>query len=365
MLVVRNKRGWEIEVEKEWSDKDFTSDHDAIYTAAYVGDDLIPGTVKKMKYPTTSLRYFFDDLDSIKKDSTFSDYSIKEVIVTNPVMASTDEDEVDVVSYDSLTLVNPDDFIQINSKLKEKTTSEPFWYNVNYEQGEPVGGDIVAGGYTREDTIENTRGGGIVISLYKWGSQGSSTKTPLPEGEFTLTENGVEVGTFTSNKRGRITILYEFKYNIPYVLTEIKTPEGYIGLPYPVTFHVNDSNEIIWNDAEEGDWVYCYKSQHTSPDNKEIVAYVDTFNKPVEFKVLKIDKDNQTWGLPGAHFALYKSVNSGLGGEVKDYNPMPGYTDLVSDASGVIPKVDNTLKPGKYYLNETHQPVMSVIPVRI
>lgn len=59
--------------------------------------------------------------------------------------------------------------------------------------------------------------------------------------------------------------------------------------------------------------------------------------------------------LSGAHFALYRSV-SGIDGAVKDLKPIPGYADLVSDSNGIIPRIDKTLEPGKYYLTETIPP---------
>ena len=59
--------------------------------------------------------------------------------------------------------------------------------------------------------------------------------------------------------------------------------------------------------------------------------------------------------LSGAHFALYRSV-AGIDGEVKDLYPIPGCEDLVSGSDGVIPKIDNTLAPGKYYLTEISPP---------
>lgn len=59
--------------------------------------------------------------------------------------------------------------------------------------------------------------------------------------------------------------------------------------------------------------------------------------------------------LSGAHFALYRSVE-GIGGAVKDLYPIAGYEDLVSGSDGVIPGIDNTLAPGKYYLTEVTPP---------
>ena len=347
-LVVRNKRGWEIEVTKDWSDKDFSTDHEAIYTAAFVGENMIADSVRCIKYPTTSLRYFFDRLEV---GSTFDQYSIREVKVENPVIDA--DDETVVTSYTGATPITDGDFTQISTTAKGSDVSKPYWYSVTYDQGEPTG--VIEDGNVRKDTINNTRGGGIVISLYEWGSQQLTQKVALPNGVFTLAKkDGEEIGTFTSDKRGRVTILYDFERDTEYVITETKTPDRYIGLPYPVYFKVTSDNEIIWTDDEK-DWVICHTADIQSADEKEIVAYVDIYNKPVELKVIKQDKDSKR-GLPGAHFALYRSVASGIGGEIKDYNPIPGYEDLVSGIGGVLEKVDSTLEPGKYYLTETEAP---------
>ena len=59
--------------------------------------------------------------------------------------------------------------------------------------------------------------------------------------------------------------------------------------------------------------------------------------------------------IAGAEFALYRSYK-GVGGEVKDSAPLAGYENLVSDEHGIIPKIDNTLAPGTYYLTETNPP---------
>ena len=59
-MLVKNKRGWSIVVNKEWSDKDFTSSHDPVFIAVYCGGTLVPQTVSCIAHPSTSKRYFFD-----------------------------------------------------------------------------------------------------------------------------------------------------------------------------------------------------------------------------------------------------------------------------------------------------------------
>ena len=53
------------------------------------------------------------------------------------------------------------------------------------------------------------------------------------------------------------------------------------------------------------------------------------------------------------HFALYRQVKNTEGQYVKDYKPMSGYEDLVTDENGLIPKIDLSLNHGTYYLTET------------
>ena len=40
-----------------------------------------------------------------------------------------------------------------------------------------------------------------------------------------------------------------------------------------------------------------------------------------------------------------------------DYDPVPGYEDLVSEADGLIPQLNNQLAPGTYELRETQAPL--------
>ena len=85
-----------------------------------------------------------------------------------------------------------------------------------------------------------------------------------------------------------------------------------------------------------------------------ILSLILIYNKPFSLTALKIDSVTDEL-LSDAHFALYRSV-AGIDGAVKDLDPMPGYADLVTDQNGVIPKIDKTLAPGKYYLTEISPP---------
>ena len=186
---------------------------------------------------------------------------------------------------------------------------------------------------------------GVVLTLYDM-----YTREPLADGKFTLTQGDTTLGTFISDSQGRITILYDFDRNTDYTLTETEPPGGYIGLPNPAVFSIGDDGTVTIS-GNEPQWEEGRKSEIPGDS---IVAYIDVFNKPYTLQAIKVDSVTGE-ALEGAHFALYRSVG-GIDGAVKDLYPITGYEDLVSDANGVIPKIDNTLAPGKYYLTETSPP---------
>ena len=353
VLKVKNKRGWGLQVNKIWSDKDFTSNHDDVYFAVYKVNPstgvatLVDGTVKKMAHPDTSIRYFFDDID---EGYTFNDYEIREVELTDPVANS----EGVVTFYSTIKPVEDGGFTQIGSVPNSTNTREVKPYKVTYEQGNSTNlvTNNTSAGAVRNDTVLNTRGGGIEITLYKWEST-----EKLAGGKFELKEqaSGRIVGTFTTDSRGRVTVLYDedgaFNRGVVYELTEIESPSGYIGLPNSVIFWVTNTN-VVEMQGNGGGWDWLRPTAHNDSD---LIAYIDLYNKPYTFESYKCDKSSNEH-LEGAHFALYEGKTSAQGDIIKDYYPMAGYEDLVTDAQGLIPGIDNTLIPGKYYLTETAAP---------
>lgn len=360
-MEIINQRGWEIEVNKDWTDNEYMTHYDPIYTAVYVEGDsptdlqLVEGTIRRMSYPNTHFRYFFNPLMTGK---TFDQYHICEVKLTNPAV----NDETNVVtSYDSIEIIHDGEFNNINATAKGSDAASPHSYAVTYDQGTPK--DSASGyaedvnGNVRSDTITNTRSGGVVISIYDMKDQ----TTPLTGGQFILQKHNIatdtyeDVGTYEADSRGRITILYDFdvyESGYDYKLTEKVSPNGYIGLPNPLTFsiHGNDTVDIAGNETE---WQKVTMSDKTSGD--KLIAYIDIFNKPYVLQVYKYD-GNSNGELENAEFELYKGVNGGLGGIVKDRNPIPGYESLVTQEHGLIPSIDNNLSAGRYYLNEKTPP---------
>lgn len=328
-MLIKNKRGWGMEANKIWSDTVCAASHDPIYTAVYAGEELVTGTVKRISHPNTSVRYYFD---SLKEGTVFSDYSIREVTVENPVLS----DGETVASYDSITKLNNGERTSIGI-VSKKGISDTFSYTVEYS--EEVRDNV------KIDTITNVREGGIVITLYDM-----NTRQPLSNGVFVLKQGDTELGTFTSDSDGRILIMYDFLHDTDYTLTETYPPAGYIGLPNPTVFSV-DSNAIVHLSGNEDQW----QSWHGPTNvNNQITAYIDLFNKPYTLKVIKEDGLTHE-PLGNAHFALYRGIQ-GIGGYVKDIRPVSGYDNLITDSNGMVSFPDKILLPGRYYLTEIAPP---------
>lgn len=339
-MVVNNKRGWSIEVNKEWSDKDFTSSHDPVFIAVYCNNALVPDTVSYIAHPSVSKRYFFD---SLIPGAAFEDYLIYEVELDDPVV-----ENGELVSYSGIhKRIEDGGQTIINSVPNNSSTSVPHSYAVTYHYGTPSsqaeGTGVIQN--VRTDTITNTRADGVVLTLYDM-----NTNEPLAGGTFTLTQGDNTIGTYTSDSQGRITVLYDFERNTDYTLTETEPPGGYIGLPNPAVFSIG-SDDSVTISGNEPQW---QKGRKSDTPGDSIVAYIDVYNKPYTLVAIKVDSVTDE-PLNGAHFALYRSV-AGIDGEVKDLYPIPGCEDLVSGSDGVIPKIDNTLAPGKYYLTEIIPP---------
>ncbi|MBQ8927180.1 MAG: hypothetical protein IJ055_02755 [Oscillospiraceae bacterium] len=126
----------------------------------------------------------------------------------------------------------------------------------------------------------------------------------------------------------------------------ITDPEG--NIVYQIEYET-----VPESDLEPTDGKYWAEYNLTSGI---MVATIDVYNKPFTLQVVKADSENTDQGLGGAHFELYKSVMSSIAGQIKDFRPLTGYEDLITDANGVIPGIDQTLLPRTYYLTETQAP---------
>ncbi len=357
-LTVVNQRGWGLTVEKEWTDKFFTSYHEPIYVAVYADQDatqLIPGTIRRIEHPAKSVYYYFDSLIA---GTTFDQYTVREVQLSaaNPTVG--DDGTVDDSTAGTVTPVTDGVAVPIKAKDRSGADVDPDpLYLVTYEPGTATG----VTGNVRTDEITNQRGGGIIFRLYEWNGE-----TPLPEAVFTLKKGDETVGdeTYISNRRGLVTVLYDFEHDVEYTLTEVAAPTGYQGLGEPLKFKIYKDEEQkeqiqVWTESDTWETWHDENTIDQSATGGDLIAYVNLKNRRYTLKAVKYDPaENDVFTpLSGATFALYKQFIGSNGQPVKDYAPLTGYSSLVSDDEGVVNLINEQLPPRTYYLTETKAPV--------
>lgn len=376
-MKVINKQGYGLTVNKKWSDIELTTGHEDVYVAVYVDGTLLANSVRKIESPATSTYYFWPTLEPESDGTPRSDltgYVVKEVTIsdgaptfdengklTNGVEPVFDENG-NITNDVTVTALDSGSEIALTATRTAKATPEgenpdaQYTYVVSYEEGDMDGS-------SREDTVKNTRKGGIAIRLFKWNSN-----NPLKEGTFTLKDaSGKTIGNYTSDSEGIVEMLYSFERNQIYTLEQTSAPAGYVGLQKKLCFRVNDDDTIslfyddgeVWGteDAKDIKWA------DTKPGANGITAYVDVYNKPFNFIIAKVDKDDETNFLDGAHFALHKRVYTSISGYVKGKDPIDGFEDMVTENGHVDVCGGNSgrvLKPSKngssYFLEETVAP---------
>lgn len=367
-MEVHNKKGYGLAVKKQWSDLSLTTAHDAVYTAVYIREGgelrLLDGSVKRIQSPSTSADYFWTTLEPYSNGAprtSLDDYVVREVTISND--NPTVSENGTVTNYGTLTPLNNGDSINLVATRTAAVTpageaaDKAYDYIVSYGEG-------IENGTTRTDTITNNREGGLAIRLFKW-----DTDIPLSGGRFTLTDSsGNTVGTYTSDSGGTVTMMYEFERNEIYTLNQTAAPKGYVGLQKKLCFRVNNDDTVSlfyedgteWGTKDSKD----LKWANDKPGSRGLIAYVDVYNKPFNFKVAKMDSDDQSLSLNNAHFALYKQTNTTIGGLEKNRDPMMGFEDMVTENGEVYICGGNSgrsINPGAngsvYFLTETQAPL--------
>ena len=345
ILDIYNEQGWGLTVNKEWTDETFAEGYDPVYFALYKNGTLVDGSVCELAYPQTSIYYY------LRED--FADIEVREVELSN-ANPTVDADGF-VTNYGTVTPYETGDKNKVNCTLKSDSQEHEFDYVVSYKQGDPEGYPNVDN--VREDTVTNTREGGVVINLYSWGNK---TK-PLKGGTFTLTCDGEPVGEYTSDEKGNIVILYGFEKDKTYSLVQTKAPVGFIGLENPVEFVISGltgSEEITLTAVDGSDWA----NKEAGSDADGILGRINVFNKPFELKIHKYElNDVNKDGLEGAKFSVYKQLYSTVTGYSKAKSPVDGFANLETDDEGNITLISGitgqALKDGaSYYIVEEMAP---------
>ena len=388
-MFVDNRRGFGVEAEKIWSDRDFSSAHDDIYTAIYLTDRNTPlsGTVRRLQSPYTQVKYFFRQLE---QGYTLNDYTIYEVKLTNPVVGADDV----VTSYDSIRRLENEEGLEDHGVTGINGGTAQDDYTVLYFPGQPrqtgTGANAVN---VRSDSIVNKRRGGVEIYLYEWNNvidpnDPEYEDIPLEGSRFEIyKQDGTDwtlVGEYTSDKEGLVTILYGLDHEDRFKLVQTYTPKAYetgggksyVGIAEPITFEISGATGnytiVNWsnpndppeqnmtdNDTDPTDgknWAeYVSPYQSGTTIATQMAARINVYNKPFTLQVKKVHGIS---GVPlgGVEFALHKDYMY-LGTLQESLEALPGYTSLVTGADGVIPRIDETLVPLQsghyYYLRET------------
>jgi len=226
---------------------------------------------------------------------------------------------------------------------------------------------------TREDTISNTRQGGVEIDLYRMGTDvpsnhiGGNPGIALQGGVFELYHGDELIGTYVSNERGRITVMYNYVQDDYYTLIQTTAPKSYIGLQEPVVFKVRESpnkevNVYRITDSESPAYETvndAWRNYHfPMSEGDKLVAYIDVYNKPFILQAIKVDsKEVDGEGNPkpiqGVTFALYhgvKGIDGWTPGSI--VKPVETYGNLMTDENGYIANISQALEEGVYFLKE-------------
>ena len=346
---VRNQKGWGLTVQKVWTDEDFI-DHDPIYFAVYYekaeqAPELIEGSVRSMMNGNKEIYYFFNQEQMAGRD--FSEYRVYEVKLTNPEI----DPQTGEIRYDSITPIPDNGQLTVVGRPKGTTESHEYEYTVTYQIGEPT----TQNENVRTDVVTNSRPG---IKLFKmlW-----NYTDPLAGSVFTLKDSkgqDVAAESYTSRSEdGLITIAY-LNPGI-YTLTEVETPKGYVVLPEPITITVAQDGTIS---VPVPNQYYKFTPAHEATETPEAeMATVTIRNRTTELHVKKVDAVTKD-PLAGAHFALYNQVTDAQGNKRKDYQPITGYENLISNAEGILTfpdtnveavTIENLTWGNTYYLTET------------
>ena len=250
-----------------------------------------------------------------------------------------EEDYVTNLSDFTVTPIENGGTLTVGGTPLGGTHHDGYTYKVSYQIGQSTGHNE----NIRTDTVTNSRPG---IRLYKTDWE----KNPLAGAKFTLRDNNeqnVGAETYTSGSDGLITIAYLSPGS--YDLTETVTPKGFISPDIPLHIVLNENGTVRASGPNDEFFTVI---QATG----DAMAEIRLKNRKAELKVIKINADTNE-PLAGVHFALYRQVKDNSGMLRKDYLPMQGFEDLVTNADGILKQITlETLDPGTYYLTET-QPV--------
>ena len=320
IIEIHNRRGWGLRADKVWSDADFMQSHDDTYFAVYVGGQMLPDTLRKIDAGNRYALYYFPALQT---GASFADYEIREVLVGE-----------DAGGQPTYTPIADNGSITLGGTPNDGAYQSDLDYRACYNQGDTES-SVGSLNNIRRATVTNLRVGGLTI--LKTAPDGT---TGLAGAEFILSSSEDTVGTYSSDSEGLVTVAY--LEDGVYTLTETKAPAQHQAKTDPITITVANGSFTV--------------TENGSPceDFDSASCTLTVRNKPFTLQVKKVDaKTNEA--IADVHFALYRQIQ-GSNGPRRDYYPMEGYADLVTDADGFLTTVNGSLPAGVYYLVEKEAP---------
>ena len=354
-VTVNNCRGFGIRANKIWSDADFTTSHGDIYTAVYLDDTMINGTLKCISSPNTTVQYYFD---SLQQGKHLSNYGIYEVELTNPLV---DENGY-VISYDSLRRLEKisDDPNDKKFDVDVADRNDTFKLLVTKRWVNSQDGSIKVGVFDSESADSPVRQGDIYYPdtniTFDFNNKEDTAKA---SGKYLAYEITIDVvdGKTVITKGARLDTKV-----IPDMMSQEYTVTYSDGVPYKTNDNVGEENariDTIRNTRRGGIEINLHEWNNTSaPDRPLEGGSFQLFEDVTDILV-----DSVTGDITDTE--LYSKCEKIEMPEIEDgvivqkvhyYKLLNTY---VSDATGNITVLYN-FGEGKYMLKQTVAPIQHI-----